>query len=239
LTTYSQLDKVADGRFNSEMRRRGFAVEKKFYYWRKRGPLFDVLWPEIIGGGALLRVYVTILSPWIDDQEGGNFTEFPVRTGLIGGTLSTDFPERVQAGIVFKIETQEEISASLEEILLAVGQNAIPWFSSINSPETYFAYLGARGFYPDREFREQIKRGIEIGFAREPQDWGIRYTFSRSDERPIRICVQESRANGRRSQAAINQSGFDMQRSESLEVFEHTGYLSAHCSEKPQGLNLR
>ncbi len=171
MTTFSQLDKVAEGGFNNKMRRRGFAVEKKFYYWRKRGPLYDVLWSEIIAGGAHLRVYVTILSPWIDDQETGQFQEFPVRLGLIGGTLSADFPERPQAGIVFEVETHEEICASLDLILSAIDQNAIPWFSSINSPEAYFAYLGARGFYPDRELREQIKRGIEIGFAREPKDW--------------------------------------------------------------------
>jgi hypothetical protein len=40
-------------------------------------------------------------------------------------------------------------------------------------------------------------------------------------------------------QAAINQSGFDMQLSESFEVFEHTGYLPCTLLGEPAGFELR
>lgn len=53
MTTLTQLDKLTEHSFNNKMRRRGFAIEKKFYFWRKRGPFFDVIWGDIIGGGTL------------------------------------------------------------------------------------------------------------------------------------------------------------------------------------------
>jgi len=66
---------------------------KKLYFWRKRGPLFDVIWSEM---------------------------------------------SRI---------------------------------ASIASPEAYLAYMGSRGFHPERKFREQIKYGLEAGFARELELW--------------------------------------------------------------------
>jgi hypothetical protein len=52
MTTLAQVDKLAAKWFCDQMRRRGFAVEKKFIFWRKRGPLFDMFMSEILTGGV-------------------------------------------------------------------------------------------------------------------------------------------------------------------------------------------
>jgi hypothetical protein len=168
MTTLTQLDKFAEKWFYKQIKRRGFAVEKKFYFWRKRGPLFDIFWSEIIGGGESLRIFVTIVSPWVDDPVDGEFVQFPVIDQLIGGTLSDRFPEVMFAGNMFKVKTEEDIEASLKQILVLIDERAVPWFNSVNSYETYLRYIGQRGFHPNPEYREKIKRGIDIGFEREP-----------------------------------------------------------------------
>jgi hypothetical protein len=167
MTTLTQLDKFAEKWFNKQMRRRGFAVERRFYFWRKRGPLFDVFWSEIIGNGSALRVFATILCPWVDDPNDGEFSQFPIIYQLIGGTLSDRFPETMQ-GETFDVTAEEKIDASLKRLLGIIDRNACPWLNSINSYETYTSYLGRRGYHPDPEYREKIKRGIAIGFEREP-----------------------------------------------------------------------
>lgn len=92
MTTLVRLDKFADKWFNNQMRRRDFAVEKKFVFLRKRGPLYDMFMLQILTGGELLRVNVTIWSPWADHPEG-ELGEFPPKSCLIGGDLSDGFPE--------------------------------------------------------------------------------------------------------------------------------------------------
>jgi hypothetical protein len=166
MTTFAQLDKQAAKLFCDKMRRRGFAVEKKFTFWRKRGPLFDMFWSRILGGGELLRVYVTIWSPWVDSLEG-EFKEFPPESSLIGGTLSDEFPEAMYGGEVFEIENEEKMNDSFEKLIRLIDRCALPWFESINSYDAYSAYVGASGFELTEEWKEQIRRGIARGFELE------------------------------------------------------------------------
>lgn len=167
MTTLSQLDKYADKWFNDQMRRRGFAVERKFAYWRKRGPLYDMFWSEILSSGNNLRMNVTIWSPWVDHPDG-DLGDFPPGKSLIGGNLSDRFPETMQSGELFSIDTEAAIESSLSNLLTLIDICALPWFSTINSYETYTFYLGRRGFHPTPEYREKIKQGIARGFEREP-----------------------------------------------------------------------
>jgi hypothetical protein len=166
MTTLAQLDKFADKWFCNRMRRRGFAVEKKLYFWRKRGPLFDVFWSEVIAGGTMLRVHATILSPWVDDPVCGEFTRFPVAELMIGGTLSESFPETMQGG-AFEVSNESDFEASFTTLLEYIDTRALPWFKSVNSYDAYISYVGRRGFHPSPEYREKIKAGIAIGFERE------------------------------------------------------------------------
>lgn len=168
MTTLVQLDKYAEKWFHNRMRRRGFAVERKLYFWRKRGPLFDVFWSEVIAGGTLLRVYVTILSPWVDDPEFGEFSVFPVATSLIGGDLSKYFPEDIHGGGAFEVSTENYFELSFTEILEIIDLRVLPWLKSINSYEEYMSYVGRRGYHPHPELREKIKKGLAVGFEREP-----------------------------------------------------------------------
>lgn len=167
MTTLAQLDKYAEKWFHNRMRRRGFAIEKKLYFWRKRGPLFDVFWSEVIAGGTLLRVEITILSPWVDDPISGEFSKFPVATSLIGGALSGTFPEHLHGGS-FEVSSESDFEASFARILELIDSRALPWLNSVNSYDAYVAYVGRRGFHPDPELRERIKEGLAIGFNREP-----------------------------------------------------------------------
>ncbi|MFZ6682232.1 hypothetical protein [Undibacterium sp. Tian12W] len=167
MTTFTQLDKLTEHSFNNKMRRRGFAVEKKFYFWRKRGPFFDVLWGEIIGGGNSLRIFVTIMCPWIDDPVTGEFIKFPIAECSIGGTLSGRFPEIMRNGENFSVSSEVDITRSLENILKFVDENAIPWFNKIVSLEAYQFYLEKSAYQPDSKDRAKIKKGIVIGLERE------------------------------------------------------------------------
>jgi hypothetical protein len=167
MTTLTQLDKLTNQSFNNKMRRRGFAIEKTFYFWRKRGPFFDVLWGEIIGSGSSLRIFVTVMCPWIDDPVTGEFVEFPFRTCSIGGTLSGRFPENMRSGVNFDVATEDEVTQSLENILTLVEANAVPWFNEIVSLETYQFYLEKSANRPDAKDRAKVKKGIAIGLQRE------------------------------------------------------------------------
>ena len=167
MATKSQIDKISANTIANKMRRLGFAVEKSFYFWRKRGPLFDVLWSEILSGGDVLRINVTILCPWIE-RENGEFEKFPVAESLIGGSLSDEFPNVMHGGQLFNIGSDADIEKSFNEIYGLLCKHAIPWFNSINSYESYCSYVGQKGFHPTKEFREQVKKGIALGFEKEP-----------------------------------------------------------------------
>lgn len=166
MTTLTELDKLAKILFKPEMQARGFNAEKKFYFWRKRGPLFDVIWPEILSSRKNLRLYVTILSPWIDSEKG-EFEKFPLSTCLIGGSLSNGFPEDLRGGL-FDIENEKEIISAFEKIIHLIDERVIPWFDSIDSYDGYTSYVGRKGFHPTAEYREKIKRGIARGFELDP-----------------------------------------------------------------------
>lgn len=166
MTSLVQLDKFASKWFHDQMRRRGFAVEKKFIFWRKRGPLYDMFLSHIISGD-LLRIHVTIWSPWAKDPEG-KLGEFPPSYALIGGDLSAEFPEEMRGGKLFSVETEECIETSFKNILGLIDQYALPWFPTINSYESYASYVGDRGYHPTPEFQEKLKRGIARGFECEP-----------------------------------------------------------------------
>ncbi|MFL6660488.1 MAG: hypothetical protein ACJ8GW_20545 [Massilia sp.] len=167
MTTLMQLDMCANEWFNQKMRRRGFALEKKFYFWRKRGPLFDVFWSEILTGGSLLRVWATVLSPWVDSPDG-EFVKFPVSVCVIGGPLSDNFPKDMIAGTLFDVSTKNEIDESFRKLLEIIDNSAIPWFNSIVSFDTYMAQLGLNGHLPTVAFRKKLKEGIARGFEIEP-----------------------------------------------------------------------
>jgi len=170
MTTFTQLDKFAGKWFNDQMRRRSFAIEKKFFFWRKRGPLFDMFIPQILTGGELLRLEITIWSPWVESLSG-EFKSFPPDTCYIGGTLCNEFPERMVSGMLFHIENEEQVEISLQKILTLVDNNALPWFKTVNSYQTYAAYIGDKGYYPTPEFQEKLKVGIARGFENEPLWW--------------------------------------------------------------------
>lgn len=167
MTTLVQLDKFSDKWFNNQMRRRGFAVEKKSVFWRKRGPLYDMLLPQILTGGELLRIHLTIWSPWVDSVEG-ELGKFPPDSYLIGGTLSDEFPGQLHGGELFEISTEKNMEESLQAILRLIDQRALPWFRTVNSYETYVAYVGAPGYRPTPERQNQVKQGIARGYEREP-----------------------------------------------------------------------
>ncbi len=174
MTTLLELDKFAKDGFSNQMRRRGFAVEKKMYFWRKRGQFFDVFWSEILSGTNLWRIHVTILSPWADSDKG-EFNLFPVWTSNIGGTLSSRFPELLSAGELFHVGTKEEIDASFKEVLKLIDTAAIPWFDSVDSYDTYVSYIRRDGYDPAWQHREQVKRGILLGFEKEPTFFSDKY----------------------------------------------------------------
>lgn len=167
MATISLIEKVAREWFSDQMRIRGFAVERRFTFWRKRGPLFDLLWSEVLSGGRWLRVGVTIWSPWVDDPEG-RVGKFPPSSFLIGGTLSNKFPQLMMGGHLYEVETADSIRQSLTEILADVDRNAIPWFATVDSLESYMSYVGKGGSRPPLEYREKVRRGLELGFQREP-----------------------------------------------------------------------
>jgi hypothetical protein len=169
MTSLAQLDKFADRWFNNEMRRRGFAAEKKFIYWRKRGPLYDLFMPRILAGGGILRVHVTIWSPWVDSDDG-TFTVFPPEELLIGGTLSDEFPEVMRGG-VFDIKDEAEVEIALRAILQLIDLRVLPWFGQIKSVESYFPWVGDHGFYPTPDAEAQIRKGIALAFQKEPPLW--------------------------------------------------------------------
>ena len=169
MTTLTLLDKFADKWFNNEMRRRGFAVEKKFTYWRKRGPLFDLLVPHILRGGEVLRVHVTIWSPWVDNADG-RFTTFPPDSMEIGGTLSDEFPEEMRGG-TFWVQDDAAIESTLRSMLELIDQRVLPWYAQINSPASYNEWVGDHGFYPTPEAEVAIKKGIALAFQNEPPLW--------------------------------------------------------------------
>jgi hypothetical protein len=166
MTTLAQIDKIAAQWFQDKMRRRGFAVEKKFVYWRKRGALYDMFLPELLSGASHLRIRMSIWTPWIEDPNG-DLGEFPPSYGLIGGTLSEDFPARPSSGELFLVATEKDIESSLQRILELIDRHALPWFPTVNSSETYLSYVGSRGFNPTREFKEKIKVGVVRGFELE------------------------------------------------------------------------
>jgi hypothetical protein len=173
MTTMTEICKYADEGFNAQMRRRGFAVEKRFYFWRKRGPLFDVFWSEVLSSGVFLRMNLTILSPW-EENENGEFEKFPMASTSIGGTLSDRFPADPH-GRDFNVETKTDIDASFAEILRLVDTVAIPWFDSVNSYDAYTSWIGRGDFRPTRQYREKMKRGIALGFEKEATFFSDKY----------------------------------------------------------------
>ncbi|MFZ6719407.1 hypothetical protein [Undibacterium sp. Ji49W] len=166
MTTLTQLDKHASKWFHDAMRRRGFAIEKKFTFWRKRGPLFDMFVARISSGG-FLDVNVTIWSPWAD-HPNGELGEFPPDYLLIGGRLSEDFPKNMFSDPMFSVENEEDIEQVLRSVLELIDKCALPWFPTVYSYETYVAYVGKRGYHPTAERIEMVKAGIARGFQQEP-----------------------------------------------------------------------
>ncbi|BBB60392.1 hypothetical protein UNDKW_2119 [Undibacterium sp. KW1] len=165
MTTLTQLDKYASKWFHDEMRRRGFAVEKKFIFWRKRGPLFDMFVTRISSGG-FLEIKVTIWSPWVN-HSNGELGEFPPDYSLIGGRLSDGFPTDMFGEPLLSVEDEQVMELSLRSLLVLIDQYALPWFPTINSYETYVAYVGKRGYNPTPERIEMVKAGIARGFQQE------------------------------------------------------------------------
>jgi hypothetical protein len=166
MTTIKQLDKQASATFNNFMRRRGFGVEPGFCFWRKRGPLFDFLTPQILTGGTLLRINVTIWTPWIDNSDG-EFETFPPTNLLIGGTLSEDFPDRMRSGDLYEIGSEAEIVNALRAVAFHFESKALKWFDSIDSSAAFLEYVGDKGFYPTEERAEVIRTGISRAFEME------------------------------------------------------------------------
>ncbi len=174
MITLIELDKFAKDGFSNQMRRRGFAVERKMYFWRKRGQFFDVFWSEILSSRGSWRVHVTILSPWVDSDEG-EFNSFPVWIRNIGGTLSSRFPELLESGDLFDVATKPEIDASFNEVLKLVDTVAVPWFDSVDSYDRYVSYIRRDGYDPAWQYREQVKRGILLGFEKEATFFSDKY----------------------------------------------------------------
>lgn len=168
MTTLLQLDKFGAEWFNDQMRRRGFAVERKFVFWRKRGPLFDMFMPHIMSGGGHLKVYISIWSPWGDHPDTGELGDFPPAYTSVGGVLSEMFPDRLRDEFTFDISTEEETLASFRQILALIDQRALPWFRSVDSYASYVAYIDARSFEGTSEWRNQLKKGMAKGFELEP-----------------------------------------------------------------------
>jgi hypothetical protein len=170
MTSLRQLDKLADQWFSDQMRRRGFAVEPKFVFWRKRGPLYDMFMPNILKGAPpyvdpSLRIYATIWSPWADHPDG-EFIEFPPSSYLIGGELSEVFPKLMNSGESFSIGNEDQIGESFKRILVQIDK-ALPWFLTVNSYESYSSYIGVNGFHPVEEYQTALRIGIMRGFERE------------------------------------------------------------------------
>lgn len=168
MTTLIQLDKFAAKWFADQMRRRGFAVEKKLIFWRKRGALYDMFMSEILTGGVNLRIRMSIWSPWVEHPEDGELGSFPPSYALVGGDLSEYFPDRMNSGELFPVETEKEIEESFKHILSLFDKYALPWFPTVNSYESYMAYVNARGFHATREHKDEIRKGIAKGFENEP-----------------------------------------------------------------------
>lgn len=166
MTTFAQIDKFAGKWFADQMRRRGFAVEKKFVFWRKRGPLYDMFLPQLLKGD-LLRINVTIWSPWADN-ENGELGVFPPSSCLIGGDLSSDFPELMHSGELFSVDSENSADKSFKKMLTLIDKKAVPWFSTVTSYEEYTRYIGAHGFHPTEEYQAALRKGIARGFVNEP-----------------------------------------------------------------------
>jgi hypothetical protein len=166
MATIAQVDKLAVNWFNDQMRRRGFAVEKKFTFWRKRGPLYDIFSPHILTGGLSMRMNISIWSPWIDSSTG-ELGNFPPQYYLVGGDLSEDFPEKLLSGEIFPINTPEEMDICFKKLIQLMDAKVLPWLIKINSCESYISYVNSRGFLANKERKEQIKLGIERGFLNE------------------------------------------------------------------------
>jgi hypothetical protein len=171
ISTLRQLDKYADKWFNNEMRRRGFAIEPKLVYWRKRGPLYYMFIshfrkgspPDIDPG---ITIYATVWSPWAD-HPNGELGEFPPTSYLIGSDIYDGFPRNMPNYEDFEVGNETQIEANFHRILSIVDQ-VLPWFDSINSYETYNEYIGAHGFHPVPEYQEELRVGIARGFEFEP-----------------------------------------------------------------------
>lgn len=168
MTTLAQLDKQASSWFNDQMRRRGFAVEKKFCFWRKRGPLFDVFFGRTLTGGELLGVHITVWSPWIDHPDDGQLGEFPPLDIAIGGDVSEYFPTYRLSGGQFLIASNAQVEDSLKAILQVIDEKVLPWLAGINSYDSYAAEVDKRSCMGNREYKERLKLGIARGFEREP-----------------------------------------------------------------------
>ncbi|HRK22921.1 MAG TPA: hypothetical protein PLX06_13980 [Fimbriimonadaceae bacterium] len=167
MTSLNQLSKLAQRALTPLMKERGFSPEKRFVYWRKRGPLYDLIWSEVLTGGALLRIGVTIWSPWVDDPSGA-LHDFPPSSYLIGGSLSDEFPAVMHGGHLFDVSTPIKVEIAFRQILELLDGKAIPWFDSVRTFDEYMSYVGRRGFHPSPDYREQIRRGLAKGFESEP-----------------------------------------------------------------------
>lgn len=170
MTTLTQLDKFSSAWFSDQMRRRGFAVEKKFIFWRKRGPLYDMFQPQVLSGGGDLRIFISIWSPWFDHPESGELGEFPPDYAAGGSILSEKFPERLRDEFAFPVATAEEAAKSFEQMLALIDQRALPWFPTINSYESFVALVNSRSFMGTRERKEEIRKNMLRAFELEPYD---------------------------------------------------------------------
>jgi hypothetical protein len=111
---------------------------------------------------------MSIWSPWITHPENGELGSFPPDYALVGGDLSEYFPERMSSGELFPVGSDSDVEVSLKLILAQIDKYALPWFPTVNSFESYMAYVDARGFLGNRELKENIRKGITRGFECEP-----------------------------------------------------------------------
>ncbi len=93
---------------------------------------------------------------------------FPPDYALVGGDLSEDFPGRLASGELFSLGSEQEVEGSFKQLLNLIDGVALPWFPTINSYESYVAYVNRRGFLATSEAKEEIKLGIARGFEHEP-----------------------------------------------------------------------
>jgi len=82
--------------------------------------------------------------------------------------LSGRFPEFSYGGVTFSVESEAEVTQSLEDIIKLVDENAIPWFNKIVTLDTYQFYLEKSAYRPGIKERAAIKKGVVIGLEREP-----------------------------------------------------------------------